>query len=337
MKTIVLFGGFSSEREVSLVSGIAVGKALVSLGHEVILIDPAEGRKSFPDATPPSIHEQPPTAQELNGLPVTLDRQAFWAIMNEILTEKPDYVFNALHGGIGEDGHLQALFDMFRIPYNGSGALASAIAMNKALSKKLFETAGIRTPAWRVFPALTPFAEAEPVIKSSLRYPLVIKPNEEGSTVGLTIVQEPSRLEAAWTKALPFGAILAEQFIDGREITVAVLGDRALPVIEIIPEGGVYDYEHKYQKGKTQYVCPAELLKSAAEKVQLFALKAFDALGCSGYARVDFRMGLDNQFYCLEVNTLPGMTETSLVPKAAQAEGIGFNELINSIIRYSEF
>ncbi len=336
MKTVVLFGGFSREREVSLVTGTAVFKSLMSLGHEVILIDPAEGRKLYQDENLPEIHEQPPTERELNAFPTTLDRQAFWAVMNELLSEKPDFVFNALHGGAGEDGHLQALLDMFRIPYNGSGALASAIAMNKALSKKMFEGAGIRTPAWRLFPAMTPFAEAESALKSSLRYPLVIKPNEEGSTVGLSIVREPSELETAWTKALPFGAILAEHFIEGREITVAVLGKKALPVIEIVPEGGVYDYEHKYQKGKTEYVCPAGLLKSAQEKAQLFAMKAFDALGCSGYARVDFRLGLDNQFYCLEVNTLPGMTETSLVPKAAQADGIGFNDLINNIIRYSE-
>jgi D-alanine-D-alanine ligase len=264
-----------------------------------------------------------------------MDRQAFLKIMNEMILEAPDYIFNALHGGIGEDGHLQALMDLFKIKYNGSDAFASALAMNKALAKRQFETAGIRTPAYYLFPAQTHCDEAAKIIKSKLLYPIVIKPNEEGSTVGLSIVNKPEELETAWNNALPFGPILVEQYIEGRELTVAVLGDRALPVIEIIPEGGFYDYIRKYQKGKTEYVCPADLLKSAGEKVQLFALKAFEVLGCSGYARVDFRMGLDNQFYCLEVNTLPGMTETSLVPKAAKAVGIEFNELIKTIIELS--
>ncbi len=335
MKIIVLLGGFSSERDVSLVSGVAVGKALQSLAHEVVLIDPASGIMPFPGQAAPSVQEQPPSDESLKKLPVTLDRQAFWAIMNSIINEKPDYVFNALHGGIGEDGHLQALLDLFKIKYNGSDALSSAMAMNKALAKKMFETAGIRTPAYHLFSPTTSADEAAKVIKSKLRYPVVVKPNQEGSTVGLSIVQAQEELATAWNNALPFGPILVEQYIEGRELTVAVLGNRALPVIEIIPEGGFYDYIRKYQKGKTQYVCPADLLKSAGEKVQHFALKTFEVLGCSGYARVDFRMGLDNQFYCLEVNTLPGMTETSLVPKAAKAVGIEFNDLINSIIGLS--
>lgn len=334
-KIIVLLGGYSSEREVSLVSGRAVGGALRQLGYEVVYLDPADGRIQWNENDSPVVHEMPPPCKNPDPEELKKRRQQFHHLIGILIEEQPDFVFNALHGGEGEDGHWQALLDMLGIPYNGSDAIASAMAMHKSVAKKLFDAAGVLTPRSLMFPENTPIDKTEPQISAHLRYPVVVKPDCEGSTVGLSIVADKSGLSRAFSLSESYGAVLVEEYIEGREITVAILGDQALPVIEIIPEGGFYDYVHKYQKGKTQYVCPADLLKSSAEKVQHLALKAFQSLGCSGYARVDFRLGLDSRFYCLEVNTLPGMTETSLVPKAAKAAGIEFPELIDTIIRLS--
>jgi D-alanine-D-alanine ligase len=205
--------------------------------------------------------------------------------------------------------------------------------MNKYYSKRLFESTGIKTPTYLFFKQPLDIAILTERLKKEMRLPMVVKPNEEGSTVGLSIVREWGELDDALEQAARFGDVLVESYIEGREITVAVLGGEALPVIEIIPKGGFYDYEHKYTRGMTDYVCPADLLTSQADKVRHFAKLAHQALGCEGYSRVDFRMGADNLFYCLEVNTLPGMTETSLVPKAARAAGMDFETLMEKIMQ----
>lgn len=320
LNIVVLAGGFSSERNVSLASSKAICTALVGLGHAVTPLDPATGAEVLWPAGPVGATASAlPTDEDAvsAGLAALIRHPAFLAA---------DCIFNGLHGGIGENGILQGLMDALGKTYTGSGALASALAMDKYHTKRMFDSVGVRTP-----PYLLSSDCAE--IRKSIPPPRVVKPNSEGSTVGLTIVQEENQLEPAVELAKRYGDVLVESYIAGREITVAVLEDSALPVIEIIPEGGFYDYEHKYTKGKTQYHCPADLLQSQAEKVKHQAILAHRALRCSGYSRIDFRLGLDNQFYCLEVNTLPGMTETSLVPKAAAAAGMNFEQLIERILR----
>src|SRR5262249_53584162 len=209
----------------------------------------------------------------------------------------------ALHGGAGEDGTLQALLELSGKPYTGSGVLASALAMNKAMSKRGFERESIPTPAWR----LVTFGRQETFDTSELGdYPLVVKPNEQGSTVGLTIVTQPEDLDEALRLAFEYGVeALVEQFIPGRELTVAVLGDEALPIVEICPQGGHYDYESKYTAGRSEYFCPADLPEPLARYIQELGLRAAHALGCRGVSRVDFRLSPDDEPYCLEVNTIP--------------------------------
>jgi len=335
LKILVLMGGTSAERDVSLASGEAIVKALKSEGHQVIALDTAQGQKLLPDDgkyLPEGVKETPPDVTELERQG---KQQALEAIHSFDFSEV-DVVFLALHGGQGEDGTIQALLDLTGKPYTGSGVLASTLAMNKAMSKKIFEREGILTPKWLMLenPDLSDFSSIRERIDSSFIFPCVVKPNDQGSTVGLTVVNEKQDLTKAFKCAQKFSRhILVERFIPGRELTVAILGDTPLPVVEIIPEHGIYDYECKYTHGKSNYVCPAEIPEKKTKEIQAIGLKAFRALGCEDYARVDFRYGEDDRFYCLEVNTLPGMTDTSLVPKAAKALGIEFPELVDRIAK----
>jgi D-alanine-D-alanine ligase len=247
-----------------------------------------------------------------------------------------DVVFLALHGGQGEDGTIQALLDLTGKPYTGSGVLASALSMDKAMSKKVFEREGILTPEWFSVKGSNPSDSSSIAerTETAFGFPCVVKPNNQGSTVGLTVVEEKRTLTRALACAGEYADhILIERYIPGRELTVGMLGDQPLPVVEIIPEHGIYDYECKYTHGKSRYVCPAEIPEKKAKEIQAIGLRAFQALGCEGYARVDFRYGEDDQFYCLEVNTLPGMTSLSLVPMAAKALGIDFPKLVDRIAR----
>jgi D-alanine-D-alanine ligase len=238
-----------------------------------------------------------------------------------------DVVFLGLHGGRGEDGTIQALLDLTGVPYTGSGHLASALAMDKELSKRLFRSAGVPTADWVMAPATSE------EVMASVGFPCIVKPSKQGSTVGLSLVKEPSALDGAVrAAALHDDEVMIEQFIAGREFTVAVLGSEVLPVGEIIPAHELYDYECKYTPGMAREVFPAELTADQTTEVQTLALKAFQVLKLSGCARVDFRLGADGVFYCLEANTLPGMTELSLVPQAAQAAGISFPELCERIV-----
>ena len=335
LKVLVLMGGISAERDVSLASGEAIVKALKSAGHKVIALDTAEGQKLLPDTgkyIPEGVKTEPPDVAELEKKGKELALKA----IDSFDFSEVDVIFLALHGGQGEDGTIQALLDLTGKPYTGSGVLASALAMNKAMSKKIFEREGILTPDWLVVedPDLSDLSGIADRIEKNLGFPCVVKPNDQGSTVGLTIVNEKAELKKAFDFAKKFSAeFLVEKYIPGRELTVGILGDQALPVVEIVPEHGVYDYECKYTTGKSNYIAPAEIPEDKTKEIQAIGLKAYKALGCEGYARVDFRFGEDSRFYCLEVNTLPGMTAHSLVPKAAKAVGIDFPELVDRIAK----
>lgn len=328
MRITMLMGGTSSERDVSLASGVRVTDALRSRGHDVRVVDPARGPISEEEyrallsgrvvqTIPPSQEELRRVAREsLPKLGATLPRQG-----------ETDVVFLGLHGGSGEDGTIQALLDLAGVPYTGSGHLASGLALNKDVSKHLFRQAGVATADWLLAPATADEVGAR------LGFPVIVKPSNEGSTVGLSIVRTPGELQAAIDEASRFDdEVMIERFIAGRELTVGILGDVALPVGEIIPKHEIYDYECKYTPGMAEERFPAELTEEETARIQEQAVAAFRALKLSGYARIDFRMSDDATFYCLEANTLPGMTQTSLIPQAAAAAGIDFPELCDRIV-----
>jgi D-alanine-D-alanine ligase len=278
------------------------------------------------------VHTQPPDLSQIkvdHGLKTikTLER---------VLDNFPvDVFFIALHGTPGEDGTIQGILDLLAVPYTGSGVLASALAMDKAMSKTIFRQAGVQTADWIFINYKIELFDHQLLnqINTKIGFPLVVKPNNEGSTVGFSIVQKPEELLPALKFAQEYGnETLIETYIPGRELTVSILENQVLPVIEIIPKHGAYDYECKYTKGMTEYQVPAHISDEIRNHVHDQALKAFHALKCTDYARVDFRVSADERTYCLEVNTLPGMTETSLVPKSARAAGIEFDELVEKIL-----
>jgi len=323
MKVALLMGGRSSEREISLRTGRGIAQALRNLGHEVSAIDAANGRLL------------PAGEEERAALPAEAV-QALPASSSTAMTQgdavgAAEVVMIALHGGAGEDGTVQALLELAGKPYTGSGVLASALAMNKAMSKRLFEREGVPTPRWVLLTAGDPPGTID--VSALGGYPLVVKPNTEGSTVGLTIVTEPAGLADAIACAAAYGSeVLIEAFIPGRELTVAVLGDEVLPIVEIRPKGGHYDYESKYTAGMSEYFCPADLPEPIAQRVRDLGLRAARALGCRGVVRADFRLNPQGEPFCLEVNTVPGMTPTSLVPMAAKARGISYDQLVGRML-----
>ena len=324
MKIVVICGGFSSEREVSLASGSAIGRALVNLGHDVSLVDPKLGSnqesyesdvyKTKPGRKPPEITEA--------------DHSKAIEMLNTPKLKETELAFIALHGTFGEDGTIQALLETIGLKYTGSKILASALAMDKDRSKKMFQQAGVPVLDW------TMVREGKVVHSDEdMDFPMVVKPNDQGSTVGFSIVNSSEELDAAAAKAAKHSTdVMVEKYVNGRELTVAVIGSEAYPIVEIKPKNKVYDYESKYTSGMTEYVCPAELPEQMEVAIQLAAIKAFNALGCKDYARVDFLLGENERFYCLEVNTLPGMTETSLVPKSANALGMSFDDLVEKLL-----
>jgi D-alanine-D-alanine ligase len=235
-------------------------------------------------------------------------------------------LFLCLHGGRGEGGGLQALLDVVGVPYSGSGALGSALAMDKDISKKLFRVAGIPVPAWFMAPV------RPEDVTGSLGWPVIVKPSKQGSTIGLTLVKQQAGLAAAVALAARYDdEVMAEQFIPGRELTVGVLGDIPLPVGEIVPHHELFDYECKYTPGLSEEIFPARLEASVARRLQELALEAHRALKLGGYSRVDFRLSPEGDIFCLEANTLPGMTAMSLLPQAARAAGVEFPELCERI------
>jgi len=335
MNIALLTGGLSSEREVSLSSGRGILKALRNSGYNVTVIDPIFGKERVEEEQifKDMVSKEYPTLDKIRDLQKESSRKMLECI-NSDLFDNIDLAFIGLHGKYGEDGKIQTLFELRGIKYTGSGVQSSCAAMDKDFSKIVFYRMGIPTPDWV---ALTDFSDAcfDECLKR-FGSPLVIKPNDEGSTVGLSIVKNEEDFYKGIKLAFSYSEkVLVEKYIKGRELTVSIIDGIAYPVIEIVPNEGFYDYEHKYSKGMSKYICPAvipdEVLKSAME----MALSADKALGCKVYSRVDFLMTESNELFCLEVNTLPGMTELSLVPKAAYAMGMDFNGLINKIIHSS--
>jgi D-alanine-D-alanine ligase len=343
---LVLMGGNSTEREISLRTGTGIVAALEGRGHRVLAGDPATGRFARSEvlgrggaqgsgALPAESGDR--NAGESSALELAQRTQALLAARE---AAEADVVFIALHGGAGEDGKLQTLLELAGRPYTGSGPLASALAMDKVMAKRLFEWAGILTPEGVDLTAAEAVALARSVPAAAggwtgpdrlhhLGLPLVVKPVDQGSTIGLTIIQSWADLSAALTEACRFSdRVLCERYIPGKELAIGILGDQALPIVEIEPSKELYDYECKYTKGMSRYTCPARLDPAVARAAQEAALKAFQVLGCADFARVDVRLAPDGKPFVLEVNTIPGMTETSLLPMAAAAAGMSYESLV---------
>ena len=284
----VLAGGPSAEREISLVSGRAVVRALKALGHRVFEVDPSPGSWSLPPET--------------------------------------ELVFLALHGTWGEDGTIQAELDVLDVPYTGCGAQASRCAFDKVLSKRAFVAQGVPTAEFELR------AADDDRLPETIDFPLVIKPACQGSSVGVEILSDAAQWQTAFSRTAAFESeILIEPFIAGREITVGILGEQVLPTVEIRPRQGYYDYHNKYTKGATEYICPASFDASLQEEIDRAALRTMQAIGGGAFGRVDLLVR-GRQLYVLEVNTIPGMTETSLLPLGARAAGLSFRQLVQRIV-----
>lgn len=325
MKIAVLFGGTSEERDVSIASAAQIIPVLRSLGHDVVAVDTAAGRLSPPDERKlleSRVAPVPPSDRSMAAL-------RSGALTNPTTAIDPraiDMVFLALHGGAGEDGRIQAMLDLAGLRYTGSNHIASAAAMDKDISKRLFRAAGVPTADWLMAPAT-----ADEVTRT-LGLPAVVKPNKQGSTVGLTVVRDAAQLQPAIELAHRYDdEVMIERFVPGREFTVGILDGRALPVGEIIAPGEVFDYQSKYQKGGAREEFPANIPEAEAKRVQAHALAAHRALKLGAYSRVDFRRDAEGNYWCLEANSLPGMTATSLLPQAARAAGIDFAALLARI------
>lgn len=298
-KIAVLMGGRSSEREISLKTGRQVSQALLEKGYEIKQIDPAGD------------------------------------LIDELQGFQPDVVFIALHGRYGEDGTMQGLLEILGFPYTGSGVLSSALCMDKVMAKKIMEYEGIPTPPYQVITEQYDRSTIESLTKE-MGLPLVVKPVREGSTIGVSIVREEDELEKALHEAFKYDqSVLVEKYIDGIELTAAVLGTkelRVLPLIEIVSETEFYDYTAKYTPGMSHHIIPARIPPEAAAQVEELVLKTYKAMNCSQYARVDLMLNKKYEPFILETNTLPGMTETSLLPDAARAAGISFAELVSLLV-----
>lgn len=325
MKIGVLFGGTSEERDVSIASGAEVVRALREAGHDVVAVDTANGvldAAAEAELLKTGVAPEPPDRGRLDVLR-TGDPTS--------ITQAPelagaDVLFLALHGGAGEGGALQALLDLVGLPYTGSGMLGSALAMDKDIAKRLMRVAGVPTPDWTMTP--TDVVEVE----RTIGWPAVVKPSKQGSTVGLTVVKSPDGLVGAIATAYEHDdEVMIERFVPGRELTVPVLGEEALPVGEIISKNEIFDYEAKYQPGMAEEIFPAEVPGDVAAEAQRLALATHRALKLTGFSRVDFRLDEAGGLWCLEANTLPGLTSASLVPKSAAAAGITFPRLCERI------
>ena len=293
MKIGVLYGGISAEREISLKTGAAVLRALKELGYAVVGVDAGL------------------------DLPAQLKEAAI------------ELAFVALHGRFGEDGRVQGLLEMLQLPYTGSGVLSSSLSIDKVATKQMLLYHELPTPGFEVVKTKE---QADRLLNNSRHFPLVVKPAREGSTIGISIVHSLEALRHGIdTAAALDGTVLVEEYIDGLELTVSVLNGEALPIIQIVPRSGFYDFHAKYTPGQTEYLLPAPIDAGDYTQMQQAAVAACEVLGCRGAARVDFMLR-EKEFYCLEVNTIPGMTETSLLPKAAKAAGLDFNQLVEKIL-----
>lgn len=339
MNILVLAGGLSPERNVSLTSGSLIAAALTRRGHRVLLADVYKGvEDARVSADPLSLFSGNPVLPVTVGekLPDPAEVMAECGGRREAigpgimaLCRAADVVFIALHGAMGENGQLQATLDNFDICYTGTGYIGSLLAMDKDLSKTLFRRFGVRTPDWVYYEAGS--ATAEDIIER-IGLPCVVKPCSCGSSVGVSLATDRAQLEDALRLAEKYESnILAEKFIAGREVTMAVFDGQTLPPVEIRPKSGFYDYKNKYQAGCTLELCPAPLTKEQLDALSDMALRGFAALRLTDYARGDFILDDAGQFWCLEFNTLPGMTPTSLLPQEAEAVGISYDELCHRI------
>lgn len=292
-KIAVLMGGLSAEREISFKTGNACLKALQQLGYQAVAIDAS--------------HDLPEQLQAVGA----------------------EVAFIALHGRFGEDGRVQGLLEMLQIPYTGSGVLASSMAIDKVVTKKMLLYHELPTPG---FEFMRPGDSSEQLLERCKHLPLIVKPSREGSTIGISIARSREALRHGIdTAAALDGTVLVEDFIEGSELTVSVLNGEALPIIQIVAKGGFYDFHAKYTAGQTEYLLPAPIAADCYHRIQQAAVAACQTLGCRGAARVDFMLR-EREFYCIEVNTIPGMTETSLLPKAAAEAGIAFPQLVERIL-----
>jgi D-alanine-D-alanine ligase len=333
MKITVLMGGVSEEREVSLQSGIQVVDSLRSAGHHVLAVDTSHGILGIEEEEVlrgAGIKEPPPPS---------LTKDLLLTGDTGILTRDPqiaetDVVFVALHGGSGEDGTVQTLLELAGIPYVGSSRMGCALAMDKDLSKRLLRFAGVPTPDWITTHGRDEGEARLTDIRETLGLPLIVKPPSGGSTLGLTLAHDEGELETALALSLEYEeAVLFEAYIQGRELTVGVLGDTALPVGEIVPEHELFDYECKYKPGMAQEIFPADLPEEVARRVQELALASHKALGLRDFSRIDFILDASGVPWCLEANALPGLTSNSLLPKAAEAAGITFPDLCSRVAK----
>ena len=325
MKIAVLFGGTSEERDVSIASAAQIIPALRALGHEVFAVDTAAGRLSASDERrllAAGVAKEPPSTDAIDS--IRADAVAMTPAAFEI--RDADVVFVALHGGAGEDGRVQAMLDLAGLTYTGSNHTASAAAMDKDLAKRVFRSVAVPTPDWLMAPV-----SAETVGKQ-LGWPVVVKPNKQGSTVGLSIARSADDLSRTVQLAERFDAeVMIEAYVAGREFTVGILDRTPLLVGEIVVPGEIFDYQSKYQPGAAKEVFPADLSPQESALLQQYALRAHTALKLGAYSRIDFRQDRAGLFWCLEANSLPGMTATSLLPQAAKATGIEFSELLQRI------
>ena len=335
MKVIVLAGGTSTERDVSLSSGSRIYKALKAKGHQAILLDVYLGYEGDPDgiferdtdwaAQIGAIGEKNPDLDAVRALRKDGGKSFFGPHVLE-LCQSADAVFMALHGANGEDGKIQACLELLGVPYTGTDFVSAAMAMDKGITKDIFKAYDIPTPAGIRLKKGEQESEKVP-------YPCIVKACCGGSSVGVCIARDDAEYAAAKEEAFRYDQeAIIEQYIAGREFSVGVMEGRALPVIEIAPKVGFYDYKNKYQAGTTVETCPARITEDKAEAMQQIAERVFQALRLKSYARMDFRMSNEGEIYCLEANTLPGMTPISLFPQEAAAVGIGFEDLCEKIL-----
>lgn len=347
MKIVVLGGGISTERHVSLVSATSVCKALRSRGHKAIFVDMFLGMENYegrledafdaPDGFCGDVAVEK-VAPDIEAVKASRKLQSKSRLGKNVLEicQLADCVYLGLHGADGEDGKIQAALDLLGVPYTGSSTLGSAMAMDKAVAKRIMESAGILTPEWREIT----YTEADIAeLKETLPVPCAVKVINGGSSIGVTLPDTREELEEALREVLKYGnRVVVEKKIKGRELTVPVFGDKYLSPIEIVPpEGMTFDYVAKYQSGKegAAEICPAPITEAEKELVGNAALKFHNALGLSVYSRTDFILDAEGRAWCLEVNTLPGMTPNSLIPKAAKIEGYSYAELCEKIVELS--
>lgn len=338
MKVVVLAGGISTERDVSLISGKMIYQAMKRLGHQAVLLDVFLGMErddidhifeSDEDfsAGIEAIHEINPDISAVKALRKDGGKCYFGPNVIKIC-QMADVVFLGLHGADGEGGKVQAAFDLLGIRYTGTDFVSGVLAMDKCLAKELFLQNGIPTPAgFRLKKGQEPGEGQQP------KFPCVVKVSSGGSSIGVSIVQKEEEYQAALDDAFLYGdEVVVEEYIKGRELTCCVLDGKALPIVEIAPKEGFYDYKNKYQAGSTIEICPAPIGEENTRKIQKISERVFDALRLHKYARMDFMMDEAGNAYCLEANTLPGMTPTSLIPQEAAAVGISYDELCQKIL-----